>query len=325
MNDDTRDNQIRDSQIIVGLDIASSKITTVIGEVASDGNIDIIGQGSVPTEGLRRGAVINVEQAVSAIRESVHRAERVGGVSVSNVFVSVGGYYSKAITSHGLAAIRRGHEITEADVERAVDNAGAVPLDPNLEVLRTLPQEFEVDGQRGIRSPLGMQGVRLEVDVHIVAATAGPLLNLRRCVQEAGFEVSGFVLGALASGLSTVSHSEQNQSVMVVDIGGGTTDIALFRGGHLAHSANVPIGGGHVTGDLAQILRIPTEEAENVKRRYGAATPEAADPDLTLEITTAQGKTHAISAQDLARVIRPRLAEILDLIRDEIDQTVGPL
>lgn len=310
--------------MIVGLDIGTTKITTVIGEL-TDGSIDIIGQGSVPSEGLKRGSVVNLERTVQAIRESVHRAERVAGVKVESAYVSVSGNHTKAITSHGLAAIRRGHEITEADVHRAIENAQAVPLDPNLEVLHTLPQEYEVDGQEGIKSPVGMHGVRLEVDVHIVAGTAGPLLNLRRCVQEAGLRVDGFVLHSLASGLATVDVPEQSQSAIVIDMGGGTTDIGVFRRGNLAHSVSIPIGGDHVTADLAQILKIPMEEAEDVKRRYGAAVPEMADADLTLEITTGQGKTHALSAQELSRVIRPRIAEIFGLVRDEIDQTLGPV
>ncbi|MEW6422394.1 MAG: cell division protein FtsA, partial [Deinococcota bacterium] len=167
-------------------------------------------------------------------------------------------------------------------------------------------------------------GVRLEVDVHIVAGTAGPLLNLRRCVQEAGLKVEGFVLQALASGLATLEAAEQAQTVIVIDMGGGTTDVGVFKRGNLAHSACIPLGGEHVTADLAQILKIPHEEAENVKRKYGAAVPELADPDLTLEITSANGSTHAISAFELSRIIKPRLAEIFGMVRDEIDQVLGP-
>ncbi|WP_309571397.1 cell division protein FtsA [Deinococcus sp.] len=316
---------MKDNPIIVGLDIGTTKITTVIGEVAEGGNVDIIGEGSVPSEGMKRGSVVNLERATHAIRPSVQAAERVSGVKVDRVFVSVAGNHAKAITSHGLAAIRRNQEIAQPDVDRAIENARAVPLDPNLEIIHTLPQEYVVDGQEGIKSPVGMHGVRLEVDVHIVAGTAGPLLNLRRCVQEAGLQVGGFVLHALASGLATLEAVEQMQTVIVVDMGGGTTDVGVFKRGNLAHSACIPIGGEHVTADLAQILKIPMEEAENVKKRYGAALPELADQDLTLEITTASGSTHAISAFELSRIIKPRLAEIFSLIRDEIDHTLGPV
>ncbi|WP_034385100.1 cell division protein FtsA [Deinococcus sp. YIM 77859] len=316
---------MKDNPIIVGLDIGTTKITTVIGEVAPNGTVDIIGEGSVPSEGMKRGAVVNLERATHAIRQSVQNAERVSGVRVESVFVSVAGNHVKAITSHGLAAIRRNQEIAQSDVDRAIENARAVPLDPNLEIIHTLPQEYVVDGQEGIKNPVGMHGVRLEVDVHIVAGTAGPLLNLRRCVQEAGLKVEGFVLQALASGLATLEAAEQAQTVIVIDMGGGTTDVGVFKRGNLAHSACIPIGGDHVTGDLAQLLKIPHEEAENVKRRYGAALPELADQDLTLEITTAGGSTHAISAFELSRIIKPRLSEIFGMVRDEIDQGLGPV
>lgn len=316
---------MKDNPIIVGLDIGTTKITTVIGEVGEGGIVDIIGEGSVPSEGMKRGAVVNLERATHAIRQSVQSAERVSGVRVESVFVSVAGNHVKAITSHGLAAIRRHQEITQPDVDRAIENARAVPLDPNLEIIHTLPQEYVVDGQEGIKNPVGMHGVRLEVDVHIVAGTAGPLLNLRRCVQEAGLKVEGFVLQALSSGLATLEAAEQSQTVIVIDLGGGTTDVGVFKRGNLAHSACIPIGGDHVTADLAQILKLPHEEAENVKRKYGAAVPELADPDLTLEITTASGSTHAISAFELSRIIKPRLSEIFGMVRDEIDQALGPI
>ncbi|WP_155299564.1 cell division protein FtsA [Deinococcus kurensis] len=316
---------MKENSIIVGLDIGTTKITTVIGEVGPNGSVDIIGEGTVPSEGMKRGSVVNLERATHAIRQSIQTAERVSGVKVESVYVTVAGNHAKAITSHGLAAIRRNQEIAQPDVDRAIENARAVPLDPNLEIIHTLPQEYVVDGQEGIKNPVGMHGVRLEVDVHIVAGTAGPLLNLRRCVQEAGLRVEGFALHALASGLATLEAAEQAQTVIVVDMGGGTTDVAVFKRGNLTHSACIPIGGDHVTADLAQILKIPAEEAENVKRRYGAALPELADQDLTLEITTSSGSTHAITAFELSRIIKPRLAEIFGMIRDEIDQTLGPV
>lgn len=316
---------MKDGSIIVGLDIGTTKITTVIGEVTPGGGVDIIGEGSVPSEGMKRGSVVNLERATQAIRQSIETAQRVSGVPVRSVFVSVAGNHAKAITSHGLAAIRRNQEINQSDVDRAIENARAVPLDPNLEILHTLPQEYVVDGQEGIKSAVGMHGVRLEVDVHIVAGTAGPLLNLRRCVQEAGVKVEGFVLQGLASGLATLEANEQLQTTIVIDMGGGTTDIGVFKRGNLAHSACIPIGGDHVTSDLAQILKIPMEEAENVKQRYGAALPELAEQDLTLEITTAGGSTHAITAFELSRIIKPRINEIFSLVRDEIDQALGPV
>lgn len=315
----------RDNPFIVGLDIGTTKITTVIGEMNPNGVVDIIGEGTVPSEGIKRGAVVNLERTIHAIRQSVAAAERVSGVRVSRAYVSVSGHHVHATTSHGLAAIRRNQEISIMDVERAIENARAIPLDPNYEVIHAIPQEYVVDGQDGIKSPVGMHGVRLEVDVHLVSAAAGPLANVRRCAQESGLSPEAFVLQSLASGLAVLDTAERDQTVVVIDMGGGTTDVGVFRRGNLAHSACIPIGGDHVTADLMQILKIPLEEAENVKRKYGAAIPELADPELTLEITNASGTTHAITAFDLARIIRPRISEIYDLIRDEIDRALGPV
>ena len=316
---------MKENLITVGLDIGSTKITTVIAEIGPSGTVDIIGEGTVPSEGIKRGAVVNLERTTHAIRASVQSAERVAGVKVTDVYVSVAGNHVKAITSHGLAAIRRNQEIQAADVERAIENARAVPLDPNVEVIHALPQEYTIDNQEGIKSPVGMHGVRLEVDVHIVAGAAGPLANLRRCVQEAGLTLRGFVLNSLASGLATLDTADLDSTAVVIDVGGSGTDVGVFKRGNLAFSAHVPIGGDHVTADLAQILKIPLDEAERVKRKYGAALPELADGDLTLEITSGAGQTHAISAFELSRVIKPRVAEIYGLIRDEIDRALGPV
>lgn len=311
--------------IIAGLDVGTSKVTTVIGELAPDGVLDIIGEGTVPSQGLKRGVVVNLERTTEAIRQSVHQAERVAGVKVERVMLGVGGPHLKSVTSHGLAAIRRGQSISEADVERAIEQAKAYPFDGELELLHALPLEFKVDGQEGIRDPVGMAGVRLEVDVHLVAAGRGPLANLRRSVEEAGLEIEALVAQTLASGLGVLSPEEEHMTILLLDIGGGTTDVAVFREGRLAHSAVLPLGGDHVTQDIAQLLKIPFEEAERVKRKYGAALPELADPELVLEINQEGGSLGEVPAPELARIIRPRLREILHLARQSVDEAVGPL
>jgi cell division protein FtsA len=290
-----------ESRLIVGLDIGSTKITTVIGEVGSDNVLDVIGEGTVPSEGLKRGVVVNLERATASIRAAIQAAERVAGASV-----------------------RRGQQIARSDIERAVENARAVPLDPNREVIHVLPQEYTVDGQEGIKNPLGMHGVRLEVDVHIVTGAQGPLANLRHCVSQAGVHVNGLVLQGYASGLSTLEPVEEDTTTVLIDIGGGTTDVAVFRRGNLAHSAVLPLGGEHVTQDLAQILKIPADEAERVKKKYGSAVPELADPELNLELTQ-NGVVPSVSAYDLSRIIKPRVAEIFNLARAEIDSVLGPV
>jgi cell division protein FtsA len=312
------------SRIVVGIDVGSTKITTVIGEVGSDGVLDIIGEGTVPSEGLKRGVVVNLERTTQSIRNSMAAAERVAGVRVVDAYIGAAGGHLRALTSHGLAAIRRGQEIARSDVERAIENARAVPLDPNLEIIHVLPQEYVVDGQEGIKNPVGMHGVRLEVDVHIVTGAQGPLANLRRCATDAGLTVNGAVLQGYASGLATLEPQEEDVTTVLIDIGGGTTDVAVFRRGNLAHSAVIPLGGDHVTQDLAQILKIPYDEAERVKKKYGSAVPELADPELNLELTQ-NGVVPSVSAFDLSRIIKPRMAEIFNLARAEIDSVLGPV
>src|SRR5690606_12958190 len=313
-----------DERIIVGLDIGTTKICSVIGEVAKDGVLDIIGEGTVPSDGLRKGVVVNLERTIVAVKQSVAEAQRMAGVEVRSAWVGVAGSHLKAITSHGMAAIRRGQEITRQDIERTIENARAVPLDQNMEVLHVIPQEYVVDGNDGIKDPVGMSGVRLEVDVHIVAGAQGPLQNLRRCALDAGVEVEGLVVQSLASGLAVLTPAEQELTTVLIDIGGGTTDIGVFRRGTLAHSAVIPLGGDHVTQDISQLLRIQADEAERVKRRYGVALPELADRDVELEVAN-PSYTASISTFELAQVIKPRVVEILDLVKRNIEQKMGAL
>jgi cell division protein FtsA len=312
------------SRIVVGLDIGTTKITTVIGETGPDGVIDIIGEGTVPSEGLKRGVVVNLERTINSIRNSIATAERVSGVRVLDAYVGVAGGHIKALSSHGLAAIRRGQEIARSDVERAIENAKAVPLDPNLEVLHALPGEYVVDGQGEIKNPIGMHGVRLEVDVHIVTGAQGPMANLRRCASEAGLTVNSLALQGFASGLAVLEPAEEDTTTILIDMGGGTTDVAVFKKGNLIFSAVIPLGGDHVTADIAQILKIPTDEAERVKKKYGSAVPELADQDLTLELTKS-GMVTSVSPFDLSRIIKPRVAEIFNFVRNEIDASLGPV
>ncbi|MGQ9735484.1 MAG: cell division protein FtsA [Thermaceae bacterium] len=311
--------------IIAGLDVGTTKVTTVIGEVAPDGELDIIGEGTAPSQGLKRGVVVNLEKTTEAIRKSLHQAERVAGVHVESVYVGVGGSHIRSVTSQGLAAIRRGYSIAPQDVDRAVEQAKAYPFEADLELIHTLPLEYRVDGQEGIKDPLGMAGVRLEVQVHLVAAGRGPLANLRKAVEDAGLSILGLVYQGYAAGLAVLTPEEESMNVLLIDLGGGTTSVAVFRQGRLAHSAVIPIGGEHVTQDIAQLLKIPAEEAERVKRKYGAALPEIADPELILEINQEGGSVATLPAPELARIIRPRLREILHLARSSVDEALGPL
>lgn len=313
-----------DERIIVGLDIGTTKICTVIGEVASDGVLDIIGEGTVPSDGLRKGVVVNLERTIEAVRQSLGAAERVAGVQVGSAWVGIAGTHLKALTSHGMAAIRRGQEITRADVDRTVENARAVPLDADMEILHVIPQEYVVDGHDGIKDPVGMSGVRLEVDVHLIAGAHGPLQNLKRCAADAGIALDGVVVQSLASGLAVLSEGEREVTTLLIDIGGGTTDVGLFRRGMLAHSTVIPLGGDHITQDISQLLRIAPEEAERIKKRHGVALPDLADREQVLEVHN-QNYPAALSAFELAQVIRPRVVEILDLVRRNIEEKMGAL
>jgi cell division protein FtsA len=313
-----------DERIIVGLDIGTTKICTVIGEIASDGVLDIIGEGTVPSDGLRKGVVVNLERTIASVRQSIAAAERVAGVEVSHAWIGIAGSHLKALTSHGMAAIRRGQEITQGDIERTIENAKAIPLEANMEVIHVIPQEYVVDGNDGIKDPLGMSGIRLEVDVHVIAGAQGPLQNLKRCARDAGVNVDGVVVQALASGLAVLDDGEQDVTTLLIDIGGGTTDIGVFRRGTLAHSAVIPLGGDHITQDISQILRIPPDEAERVKKRYGVAIPDLADREVVLEIAN-PNYTASLTTFELAQVIRPRVIEILDLVKQNIEQRMGAL
>ena len=313
-----------DERIIVGLDIGTTKICTVIGEIASDGVLDVIGEGTVPSDGLRKGVVVNLERTIEAVRQSIAAAERVAGVEVQSAWAGIAGTHLKAQTSHGMAAIRRGQEISRSDVERTIENARAVPLEANMEIIHVIPQEYVVDGHDGIKDPVGMSGVRLEVDVHIVAGAQGPLQNLKRCARDAGVEVDGVVVQALASGLAVLNESERELTTLLIDVGGGTTDIGVFRRGTLTHSAVIPLGGDHITQDISQLLRIPPDEAERVKKRYGVAMPDLADREVVLEVAN-PNYTASLSTFELAQVIKPRVVEILDLVKQNIEQRMGAL
>lgn len=313
-----------DERIIVGLDIGTTKICTVIGELASDGVLDIIGEGTVPSDGLRKGVVVNLERTINSVRESVAAAERVAGVKVRHALIGLAGAHLRAYTSHGMAAIRRGSEITEADVERCIENARAIPLEPHMDVVHVIPQEYVVDGQEGIKDPVGMSGVRLEVDVHVVASAQGPLQNLKRCAKDADIMVTDVVLQSLASGLAVLNEGEKELTTLLIDVGGGTTDVGIFRHGTLADSAVIPLGGEHITQDISQLLRIPPDEAEQLKIQYGIALPEMADRGQHIQVDHPNYNA-SLSTFELAQVIQPRVAEILDLAKSNIEQRLGAL
>ena len=309
--------------IIVGLDIGTTKIGCIIAELDSDRNVKIVGVGTSRSEGLRRGVVVNLEKTVISIGRAIEEAELMAGVEVRNVYAGIAGDHIRSINSHGVIAVSRGGvEITRGDIGRVVDAAKAVAIPMDREILHILPQEFTVDDQKGIKDPSGMAGIRLEVDVHIVTGAVSSAQNLVKAIQQAGYQVRDLVLEPLASAFGVLTDDERELGVALVDIGGGTTDIALFHEGSIRHTAVIGLGGNSVTNDIAIGLRTPARDAERIKERYGAALASMVDPDEEIEVPHMAGQgERRVSRELLASIIQPRMEEILSLAKADIKKT----
>lgn len=308
---------------VVGLDIGTTKVCAIIGEVGDEGVIDIIGVGQSPSDGLRKGVVVNLESTVKSITKAIEEAELMSGTEVSSVYVGIAGGHIKGINSRGVIAVsRQDREITTADVERVVDAARAVSIPMDREVIHVLPQEFIVDDQDGIKDPVGMSGVRLEAEVHIVTGAVTSAQNIVRSVNRAGFEVNDIVLEPLASSFAVLTEDEKELGVVLVDIGGGTTDMALFVEGAIWQTEVLAIGGGNVTRDISVGLRTPISEAEQIKIRYGCAMTELVRPDEEIEVPSVGGRrAKGLPRQVLTEIIQPRMEEIFLLLSREIKKT----
>ncbi len=307
----------RKDNIIVGLDIGTTKICAIVGEVVEDG-IDIIGVGTSPSRGLRKGVVINIDSTVESIRKAVEEAEAVCGIEITSVFTGIAGGHIRGINSHGICALKD-KEVRASDVEKAVDAAQAVAIPLDREVIHVIPQEFAVDGQDGIKDPVGMSGVRLEAKVHIVTAAVTSAPNILKCANKAGLNVNDIILEQLASAEATLTQEEKDLGVAIIDMGGGTTDVAVFAGGSLVHTAVLSIGGNHITNDIAVGLRTPSVEAEKIKQRYGCALSSIVGNEETIEVPSMGGRTDRIlSRQILSEIIEPRVEEIFTLVKQEI-------
>lgn len=307
--------------VVVGLDIGTTKVCTIIGEVAGDnGRVDVLGVGVAPSSGLRRGVVVSIEETVSAIRESVARAQRMAGAEVHSAVVGVTGEHFSSLNSRGVVAITHpDREVTESDVDRVLENSRVIVLPPDREIVHAIPRGFSLDGQNGIRSPVGMSGTRLEVETHIVTGATSFLRNVITCVDRANLQVDELVLEPIATADSVVMAAEKDLGVVLVDIGGGTSDIAVFRGGEICYSAVVPIGGVYVTRDIAAVLRTTPEEAERVKLASGVAVAENIPPDKTFSFTHVGTDEQATeSVKLLAEIIEPRARELFTYVRQEL-------
>lgn len=307
----------KNEEIIVGLDIGTTKICAIVGEVGENG-LSIIGIGTHPSKGLRKGVVVNIESTVSSIKKAVEEAELMAGCEITSVYTGIAGGHIKSINSHGIIGIRNG-EVADADIKRVIDAAKAVNIPMDREIIHVLPQEFIVDDQDGIKEPLGMSGVRLEAKVHIVTAAVTSAQNIVKCCNRTGLDVRDIVLQQLASSEAVLSPEEKELGVVLVDIGGGTTDIAVFADGSIKHTAVIALGGNHITNDIAVGLRTPNVEAEKIKKKYGCALASMVKRDEMIEVPSVGGrKPRTVSRQILAEIIEPRVEEILTLVNREV-------
>ena len=304
--------------LIVGLDIGTSKIAAIVAEMRPEGGFEVIGMGSSPSRGLKKGVVVNIESTVNAIQRALEEAELMADCKIRDVWTGIAGSHIRSFNSHGMVAIKD-REVAQSDVDRVVETAKAIPIPTDQQILHVLNQEFVIDGQEDVREPLGMSGVRLEVKVHIVTGAVSAAQNIMKCVRRCGLEVNDLILQPLASAMAVLSEDERDLGVCLVDIGGGTSDIAVFTQGAIRHTAVIPIAGDQITNDIAMALRTPTKEAEEIKRRYGCALRELADPQEMVEVPgVGERGSKKMSRQTLAEVIEPRVEELYSLVQAEL-------
>src|SRR5205807_9820293 len=304
--------------LMVALDIGTSKVAARVAELFPDGRMDIIGTGGHESKGLKKGVVVNIEATVNAIQRTLEEAELMADCKIERVFTGIAGSHIKSFNSTGMVAIKD-KEVTPVDVDRAIETARAMPIPTDQQVLHILTQEFIIDGQDGVREPLGMSGVRLEVKVHIVTGAVSAAQNIVKCVRRCGLEVNDLVLQPLASSMAVLTPDEKELGVALMDIGGGTTDIAVFAGGAIRHTAVIPIAGDQVTNDIAMTLRTPTKEAEELKIRHGCALRQLADANDIIEVPgVGERGPRKLSRPMLAEVIEPRIEELYTLVLAEL-------
>ena len=310
---------VKDSKnLVVGLDIGTSKIVAIVAEVGPEGELNVIGLGTQPSRGLKRGVVVNIEATMASIQRVLEEAELMADCRIGAVTTGIAGSHIRSLNSSGMVAIKEG-EVAQADIDRVIETAKAIAIPNDQQILHILPQEFIIDGQDGVREPLGMSGVRLEVKVHIVTGAVSAVENIAKCVRRCGIELTDIVLQPLASAAAVLNDDEQELGVCLIDIGGGTTDIAVFAGGAIRHTAVIPIAGDQVTNDIAMTLRTPTKEAEELKIRHGCALRQLADANDVVEVPGVGDRApRKLSRPMLAEVIEPRIEELYTLVQSEL-------
>ncbi|UCD67299.1 MAG: cell division protein FtsA [Betaproteobacteria bacterium] len=304
--------------LIVALDIGTSKIVAIVAELRSEGGYEVIGMGSSPSRGLKKGVVVNIESTVNAIQRALEEAELMADCKIREVWTGIAGSHIRSFNSHGMVAIKD-LEVKQSDVDRVVETARAIPIPTDQQIVHVLNQEFIIDGQEDVREPVGMSGVRLEVKVHIVTGAVSAAQNIMKCIRRCGLEVNDLILQPLASSMAVLSEDEKDLGVCLLDIGGGTSDLAIFTQGAIRHTAVIPIAGDQITNDIAMALRTPTKDAEDIKRRHGCALRELADSREMIEVPGVGDRaSRKLSRQTLAEVIEPRVEELYSLVQAEL-------
>ena len=310
-----------EKKLIVGLDIGTSKVVAIIGEVSSSDMVKVIGLGWHPSRGLKKGVVVNIDSTIQSIRRAVEEAEKMAECQAVGVFAGISGSHIRSLNSNGTVAIKD-FEATPGDVSRVLEVAKAVPIPADQKLLHTLAQEYIIDGQEGIRDPVGMSGVRLEARVHMVTGAVSAAQNIEKCIKRCGLEVDAIILQQLASSDAVLTEDEKDLGVCLCDIGGGTTDIAVFINGAIQHSAVIPIAGDQVTNDIAIALRTPTKDAEDLKIRFACALTQLANAEETIEVpSVGERPPRRLTRQTLAEVVEPRYEELFSMVNDEITRS----
>ena len=309
------------SNMIVGLDIGTSKVVAIVGEVKADGSLDIVGIGSHRSRGLKKGTVVNIESTVESIQRAVEEAELMAGCRIHSVYAGIAGSHIRSMNSHGIVAIRD-REVTRADIDRVIDAAQAVAIPADQRVLHILPQEYIIDSQEGIKEPLGMSGVRLEAKVHLVTCAINAVQNIEKCIKRCGLQTEEIILEQLASSYAVLTEDEKELGVCMVDIGGGTTDIAVFTEGAIRHTGVIPIAGDQVTNDIAMALRTPTDNADEIKIKYACALTQLASAGEMIKVPgVGERPARELSRQALAEVVEPRYDELFTLVKAELQRS----
>ena len=306
------------NRIIVGLDIVTSKVVAIVGEINPEGRLEIIGLGSHGSKGLKKGVVVNIESTVQSIQRAIEEAELMAGCQIQSVYAGIAGSHIRSMGSHGIVAIRD-REVFQHDIDRVIDAAQAVAIPADQKILHILPQEFIIDTQEGVKEPLGMSGVRLEAKVHLVTCAVNAAQNIEKCIKQCGLGVDDIILEQLASSYSVLTEDEKDLGVCMVDIGGGTSDIAIYTEGAIKHTAVIPIAGDQVTNDIAMALRTPTQNAEEIKIKYACALGSLAGENETIKVpSVGEREDRSLSRQALAEVVEPRYEELFTLIKAEL-------